>query len=203
MWEQLDGPLGDQRALLQGSQNRQDRPVLEVDFLWPGRSCPSVSGPQSSSRGQVGLGSCSVGVKHLLRVRAAGGALRDKGALPQGSKNWHDHPAMDAEPPWLGGAFSGISRPKSSSRGQAVLGVEHFPSAGAANWASGRQRGASPGQPELAVPLHNGDILPMAGQSLLWCFWAAELFWRAGSAEHYSTGCSPSRGWAGQAREST
>ena len=35
-WEQLAGPLGDKGALPQGSQNWQDRPTMEADFLWLG-----------------------------------------------------------------------------------------------------------------------------------------------------------------------
>ena len=49
------------------------------------------------------------------------GPLGDKGALPQGSQNWQDHPTMEANFPQPGRACSGISGLQSSSRGLAVL----------------------------------------------------------------------------------
>ena len=123
----LAGPLGDKGALPQDRQDWQDCPMMEADFPWPGKSYPSASGPQSSSRGRALLGSCSIGVQHLLRV-------------------------------------------------------------GGASQAAGRQRSTSPGQPELAGPPHNGGSFPLAGQSLLWHFWAAGLFQGAGSAGLCSAG---------------
>ena len=152
MWEQLAGPLGDQGALLQGSQNWQDHPVVEVDFLRPGRFFPSASGLQSSSRGQVGLGSCSVGVQHLLRVGVAGGALRDKGALPQGSQNWQYCTAMEAYFPCLGRACSGVSGLQNSFSGLEVLGAT----------------------PQGVAPPEGGQARPGQGKYLKWsasCEW--------------------------------
>ena len=88
---------------------------------------------------------------------------------------------MEAEFPWLGRACPSTSGLQNSSRGWAVLGscstgAQHLPRMGGASQASGRQRSTSPGQAELAGPHCDGGRLPVAGQGLPWCFWAAELF---------------------------
>jgi len=62
---------GRKRSTSQGSQNRQDHPEIEADFLWLGGTCPGVSGLWRSSRVRALLGSYSVGVQHLLRVGVA------------------------------------------------------------------------------------------------------------------------------------
>ena len=66
--------------------------------------------------------------------------------------------------------------------GSCSMGVQHLLRAGAASRAVRRKRSASPGQPELAGPHYVEGRLPVASQSLLWCFWAVELFQGAGGA---------------------
>ena len=76
---------------------------------------------------------------------------------------------------------------QSSSRGWEVLGscsagVQQLPKLVVASQATVRQRSDSPVQTGLAGLPHDGGRLPMAGKSLPWCFWAAELFQAAASA---------------------
>ena len=95
---------------------------MEADFTRPGRACSGVSGLWGSSRGLAVLGfvlwecSTSRGQEQLARP------LGNKEAFPQGSRNWQDHPAMEADFPWPAGACSSFSGLGDSSRGLVVLG---------------------------------------------------------------------------------
>ena len=69
--------------LPQGRRDWQDCTVMEADFPWLGRACHSASGPWSSCRGRVVLGSCFMGVHHLPRAGAASQATgRQRSASP-------------------------------------------------------------------------------------------------------------------------
>ena len=58
--------------------------------------------------------------------------------------------------------------------------AEHFPRVGGASRFTVKQWRTFQGQAGLAGLHCNGGRLPVAGQSLLWHFWAAELFQGAG-----------------------
>ena len=68
-----------------------------------------------------------------------------------------------------------------------------FPRVGRASRVTLKQR-TSPGQVGLAGLHRNGGRLSVAGQSLLWCLWAAEVFQGAGGARHCSAGVQHLRG---------
>ena len=86
---------------------------LALAFLGMGSSC----------RGLAVLGSCSTGVQHPQGWEQLAGLLRTQGALPQGSQNWQDHPAMKADFAQLGRACSILSGLRAFSRGLVVLGT--------------------------------------------------------------------------------
>ena len=175
MWVWLAVSRRSNGGLPEGRWDWQVCTLMDADFPWLGRACSGVSGPQSSSRGRQFwsaapcMCSGSQGWERLARL------LGDKEALPQGSRNWQDHLMMEADFLWPGRACSGVSGLQSSSKGQAVLGrcsvgVQHLPRVGAASQATGRQRGTSLGQPELAGLPRDGGRFPAAGRSLLECF---------------------------------
>ena len=70
--------------------------MMEADFTRLGRACSGVTGLWGSSRGLVVLVSCSMGVQHPPRAGAASCAAENPRALPQGSRDWQDHPTMEA-----------------------------------------------------------------------------------------------------------
>ena len=70
---------------------------MGADFTRPDRDCSGVSGLWGSSRGLVVLVSFSMGVQHPQRWEQPAGPLRTQGALPQGSQDWQDPPAMEAD----------------------------------------------------------------------------------------------------------
>ena len=84
---------------------------------------------------------------------------------------------------WALELFQGVG-----GSGQLLHGSAVSPRVGVANQATGETKEPSPGQPELAGLPRDVERLPVARQSLLWRFWAAELFQGVGGA-----GCCSSR----------
>ena len=114
----LAGLLQGKRALPEGSGDLQVSTTMEAAFLWLGRVCLGASGPWSSSRRQVVLGGCSMGLQHLSKLAVATWSLQGKGALSQGMKDWQVHTVMEADFPWLSRACPSASGPQSSYRGR-------------------------------------------------------------------------------------
>ena len=71
--------------------------MMGAVFTWLGRACSGVTGLWGSSRGLAVLVSCSTGVQYPPRVGEPAGPLRTQGALPQGSRDWWDHTAMEVD----------------------------------------------------------------------------------------------------------
>ena len=83
------------------------------------------------------------------------------------------------------------------------MGVHRFPRSGRANQFTLRQRSTSQGQVGLAGVHCSVGALPVAGQGLSWCSWAAELFPRASSTgqlalQEWDTSCVQAD-WPGKA----
>ena len=171
---------------------------MGANFTRPGRACSGVSGLLGSCRGLAVLGTAPQDCSTSQGWEWLASPMGDKGAFPQGSLNWQDHPTMEADFPWHARACSIISGLWDSSRGLSVLGssstgVQYLPRVGAASWATGRQRGRaartgrtapqwkqiSCGMPELALLFLGCGTHPGG-----WRCWAA-VPW----------GCSTSRGW--------
>ena len=82
--------------------------------------------------------------------------------------------------------------------GSCFAGVQHLLRAGAASWATGRQRSTSPGQTGVTGPHCDGGRLPVAGQSLPWHFWTMELFQGVllhSRGQEVQAGENPRGGW--------
>ena len=114
---------------------------------------------------------------------------------------------MEADFTWLGRACSGVTGLWGSSRGLAVLvscsmGVQHPPRVGAASWAAENPRDSSPGQQRLAGSHSNEGRFAQPGRAST-IFSGLRVFsWGLVVLGVALQGCSPSRGQAGQGRES-